>query len=392
MNEEKKNNLFKISGVGIDTTTMKFKPTDLETVYSYIYTSISANNDYIISDYVKSMPGSSLIVGIDFLDSVNELLFRHIKTLERDKVDLLLIDSNCNWDNLNIIELKNSGVEKIGIKNPISIEQIEQAKTKLENNLEFIGLDLSPFYFNYDIINYCNNNNIQVLSFNPFGGNLSAPSMIECFTAPYLLSFSGTYSSVVFLSGRDLYYSSESKKYLEGLIGKESKSVFLLRKNVNKLVKPVKKVVNTAIKFDESIVINYDSPELLYDFDEISFSLGKTKNDLISIDDKTLTEVEKEVKNLFNISYIPSDISENSLFALYRYQAFNYLKVKYIESLGWNTEYVRLGNNMIAIKVNKEAEKKWFKKSKKAEEITYFFAMINKIPIFLRIQNSSENP
>lgn len=392
MNEEKKNNLFKISGVGIDTTTIKFKPTDLETVYSYIYTSISANNDYIISDYVKSMPKSSLIVGIDFLDSVNELLFRHIKTLERDKVDLLLIDSNCNWDNLNVVELKNSGVEKIGIKNPISVEQIEQAKTKLEDNLEFIGIDLSPFYFNYDIINYCNNNNIQILSFNPFGGNLSAPSMIECFTAPYLLAFSGTYSSVVFLSGRDMYYSSESKKYLEELIGKESKSVFLLRKNVNKLVKPVKKVVNTAIKFDESIVINYDSPELLYNFDEISFSLGKTKNDLISIDDKTLTEVEKEVKNLFNISYIPSDITDDSLFALYRYQAFNYLKVKYIESLGWNTEYVRLGNNMIAIKVNKEAEKKWFKKSKKAEEITYFFAMINKAPIFLRIQNSSENP
>ena len=388
MSDEKKS-LFKISGVGIDTTTMKFKPVDFDTVYGYIYTSISANNDYIIADYVSYMSGSSLIVGVDFLDGVEDLLFRHIKTLGREKADLVLIDAGCNWDNFNKEALLSSKVVgDLGIKNPTSVEQIEQLTLKLNEKLKFIAFDLSPFYFNYDIVKYCNENNITILSFNPLGGYVSAAAMIDAFSVPYLLSFSGTYSSIVFLSGRDSYYARESKKYLEGLFGKETKPIFTLRKNVSKLLKPIKRVVNTALKFDDSITINYDSPELLYDFDELQFSLGKLKVDSMVIDDRTLTDVEKEVKDLFNVSSIPSDINSEGLFALYRYQAFNYIKVKYIESLGWSTEYVRLGDKMIAIKVERTSEKGWFRKTRETEKINYFFAIMNGAPVFLKIQNS----
>ena len=37
MSEETKKKLFKVSGVGIDTTPMNFPPVDRDNIYSYIY-------------------------------------------------------------------------------------------------------------------------------------------------------------------------------------------------------------------------------------------------------------------------------------------------------------------------------------------------------------------
>lgn len=385
MSEDSKN-LFKISGVGIDTTTMKFRPIESGVVYNYLYTSISANNDYIISDYVKSMSDSSLIVGIDFLDGIDEIIINHLRVLGREKLDLLLIDSSCDLSYLSKNSINRYTNQGIGIKNPTSVDQIKELS---KYNIKAVAFDLSPFHFNYDMINYCNENNIMIISFNPFGGNISSSAMIEAFSVPYLLSFSSNYSDIVFLSGRDTYYSDESKKYLESLIGKETKPIFTLRKNINKLIKPIKKVVNTSISFEDSININYDSPELIYNYEDIHFTLGnKLDNNLITIDNETMTDIEKEVKSLFDVSHIPSDISLGGLFAIYRYQAFNYLSVKYLESLGWKTEYVRLGDNMIAIKLEREQKKGWFKRSKETEYVNYFFSMLNNTPIFINIQNS----
>lgn len=385
------NKKFKISGIGLDTTTIKFTPVD-DTVYDYLYTSISANNDYIISDYVKSMPLASLVVGVDSVDNINDLLYKHIKTIGRDSIDLLLVDAKCNLKDLNIEEVSNVGVKEIGIKNPISVDQILNTQKDLgENKLKTISLNISPFCFNFDIIDYCNNNNIKIMSFNPFGGNISSQSMIESFSSPYLLSFSSTYSTVMFLSGRDLFLSRESKQYVENLIGKDTKPIFVLRKNVNKLIKPIKKVVNTCVNFEDLITINYNSPELLYNYEDVSFSLGKVKSDLITIDD-TVTDIEKEVNNLFKISYIPSNIEKGELFALYRYQAFDYLKIKYLQDFGWNTEYLRMSDNMVAIKISKTVKKGWIKKKDKIlEEVTYFFAMVNDCtPVFLKLKNSNK--
>ena len=395
MSEElEKKRLFKVSGVGLDTTTIKFKPLDRETVYNYIYTSISANNDYIIADYVKYMTGSVLIVGVDSLDGIDLLLNSHLKTLGRGSIDLLLIDASCDWEKyFDASKLKSAGVKEIGIKNPESAEQIEKINQVVQKKIEFVSLDLSPLCFNYDLVTWCENNSVQLLTFNPLGGFISSNAMINAFSVPYLLSFAGTYSSVIFLSGRDLFYSGESKKYIEGLYGKEAKTIFTLKKNVSRLYKPIKKVVNTALEFDESVVLNYDSPELLYDYDEILFSLGKAKEDKISVDDKELVDIENEVKNLLSISLIPRDVNSDGLFAIYRYQIINYLKVKYLGALGWKLEFVRLGDRMMAIKAKKEDEKKgWFKKKKKEaqESDNYFFALINDKPVFLKVKNSSE--
>ena len=183
------------------------------------------------------------------------------------------------------------------------------------------------------------------------------------------------------------------------LYGKETKSIFTLKKSVNRLYKPIKKVVNTAVKFGEedkeSFIINYNSPELLYDYDEISFSLGKIKDDIISVDNKTIIdkggekEAVEEVRGLFELTYLPKDITPDELYALYRYRVLNYLKVNYLSDLGWKIEYVRLGDKMMAIRVMRDWKKKsWFSRKKKDSEnksINFFFALIKNKPVFLEV-------
>ena len=400
MSEETKKKLFKVSGVGIDTTTMNFPPVDRDNIYSYIYTSISANNDYIIADYVKYMSGASLLVGVDSLDAIDTLISSHLKTLGREKVDLLFIDAKCDWENyFDFVRLNNRGVEEVGVKNPESIEQLEKIGQITGKQVKYVAMDLSPLYFNYELITWCEKNSVELFTFNPLGGYLSSNAMINAFSVPYLLSFAGTYSDVVFLSGREEFYSSQSKKFIEGLYGKETKSIFTLKKSVNRLYKPIKKVVNTAVKFGEedkeSFIINYNSPELLYDYDEISFSLGKIKDDIISVDNKTIIdkggekEAVEEVRGLFELTYLPKDITPDELYALYRYRVLNYLKVNYLSDLGWKIECVRLGDKMMAIRVMRDWKKKsWFsrkKKDSKNKSINFFFALIKNKPVFLEV-------
>lgn len=394
---ETKNKTMKLLGIGLDTTTIKYKPINPhELSYDYLYTSIEANNDYIISDFIGQMPNASLIVGIDFIDNINRILFNHLYTIKRTKIDLLLIDSSCDWDNLDRSKLDDYdeiSIEEIGIKNPKTISDLEKAKEKL-GKLEYVAMNISPLEFNFDIINWCDQNGIKILGFNPLGGFINYPAMTSAFTTPYLLGFSANYSTITFLSGRDLYLSGESKKYMEDLIDKPSLPIYVLKKNVNRLYKPIKKVINTMLKFDDSINIGYNSPELLYDYSSLNFYLGKIKEDKVTVDDKTIsTNLDKDVKTILGTSIISKDAGKEGLFAIYRYNILNYLDSVFVPSIsGWKMTLTRLADNMISIKEERIVEKnKWFRKKEERIEKIFFFALLSgNTPFFCEIKNSSQ--
>ena len=167
-------NKFKINGVGLDTRRLTVCPSSsFDELFDYIHTSISENNDYIISDFIKHQSGASLITTVDFSDTLETALTGHLLTIGRNKIDLLLISSNCNWDFDNIKQLKTSGIiDSVGISNPDSIDRIIELREKLD--IRYISLELCPLNFKYDIISWCSENNITILGFNPFGGHISA--------------------------------------------------------------------------------------------------------------------------------------------------------------------------------------------------------------------------
>lgn len=355
---------FKVQGVGLDTTTTRMKLwTDEDDIeFDYIHTSISSNNDYLISDYVKKSIGSSLITSIDFINNPDRALLGHLLELGRKKIDLLLVETSSILKNLEVVKetvesLKSSGIiGEFGIKNPGTLEEIKQIEDALKGNIKFISLDLCPLHFNYSIVQYCKDNNIDILGFNPFGGYISSSSIISSFTAPYLLAFSGTYSSVIFLSGRDLILSKESMKYIkDNIIGSECSSKFILKKNVSRLYKPIKKVVETSLIFNENLVLKTNWPEYLYPLDDIAINLGTPLNIVDHLNKRLRTELEMSVYDLLDITEFPEGISIQSKFAIIRYQVLSHLKIKFPD---WEVAIINSGDLAVGIVLYRSVEKK----------------------------------
>lgn len=380
-------NKFKISGVGLDTRRLTICPSNsFDELFDYIHTSISENNDYIISDFIKYQSGALLITTIDFSDTMESALTGHLLTIGRNKIDLLLINSNCKWNPDNINQLKTSGIiDSIGISNPDSIDRIIELRNELGNeNIKYISLDICPLNFNYDIINWCSENNITILGFNPFGGHISAPSIIDSFSVPYLLGFSATYSSIVFLSGEDIYQCIPERDYLNSLIGKEVEPKYILKKNISKLYKPIKKTIETSLKIGDNIIFPYKCPDTIYDHSDIILNLGKIIETLPEQLEKS--NLEEEVYLISDILYKPEDANSSDLFAIYRYRVLELLKVRFPES-SWEHVYGKLGDKLMAIVVRKENKTGWIKKKVDVISNTFILGMTSEGKIFFSETN-----
>lgn len=390
---------FKVQGVGIDTSTIITKPWEESRgeIYDYIHTSISGNNDFLISDYVKSQPGAALITTIDFIDNPELVLLGHLMVLERDKIDLLLVNGNAlerRIDNIKdiIIGLKNSKlIEEFGISEPSSIEQIKKVEDAIGKKIKFISLDICPLHFNYDVINYAKENSIDILGFNPFGGHLSSGGVIESFTIPYLLAFSSTYSSIIFLSGRNLLGSIECRDYIRAnIIGSESASKYILKKNVSRLYKPIKKVVDTSIILREDLVLSYNLPEVMYPLGELYITLGKSYN-LFPKGEEERSDLEKEVFGLLEITSFPQDATLDDIYAICRHQVIGTLKINFPEEDGWKINLINVGDRILGIGVTRKIKNKKFWKKSGKQESSYFLLAVPDRDNIVFLEENSDN-
>ena len=397
------NKKFKLKGIGLDTTTIIEKP--VSGVFpspSYIFTSIDANNDYLLGDYIKSIKGYSLIVKVNFIDSLEDILERHLKELGVDKINLLVLPENIDWSGaIDIIkELRdNKIIEKFGIYQPGSLDTVKSISEILDKSgekLEFVTQNISPLEFNHDIVNYCEESGITVIGFNPVGGYLSAPRNIDAFSLPYLLGFAASNADVVILSGRNLYESWKSSEYLKKLIGKDSSPKYINRKNVSRGVKSIKRLIGTSIKLGDNIIIPYKEDNFLMDPGDLEITLGDPIFEysvLENIDNSD--KMIKEVKEYMKVVHFPDGGTDSDNMAIARYKLTDYLDLEYPKDDGWNYGFLRLGNTVMAVSVWKDPiPKKWFwKSSYPGERHSFFLSMPEgtKNIIFTREKDNSEN-
>lgn len=392
---------FKVSGVGIDTSTIFYYPSEdrcNKDNYDYIYTSISKGNSYIISNYIKSQPGATLISEIDYLNNFDSVIPDFLYEINRDKINLLLFNSNIeNWEKYknevleNIAFLKEDCglIEEIGLKNPKSVDEIKKINEILGFEVKYIALDICPFNFNYDIINWCYENKIHIIGFNPFGGYISSNNLINSFTIPYLLSFSSNYSDVVILSGRDLLYSSENFNYIKQLIGKESSPKYTLKKNVlGKLVKPFKKIINTSLIVSNNLILSYEEPEKLFYESDIDLSIGKYKIEL----SKEKTAFEEEINTYISTLSIPEDSNDSGKITFLRYKLIPSLcKSSSDKGQFRSIKYLRVGDNNLIMTISfvVDSKKRWFKKNLLEESSKiYILTIQDNKPYFFEVENS----
>ncbi len=299
-------NMYKIKGVGLDTTNLDYVADVGE--FDYLHTSISANNGLIVRSVLEESI-ATIITSIDFLDQSGIAISNHLFELGRDKIDLLLINSSCDFEKYSnqVQELLDGGlVDQIGLKNPNSPEEIERIMKTIPK-IKYVSLELCPLNFNYEVVKYCEDNDIDLLVFNPFGGYISAPILIDSFTIPYLLNFAAYYGTIVFLSGRELSSNSQ-RKYLEPLIDAdvEDESLYQLTKSIRKLVKPLKKMVNTSIVVNEDITLPFKALQSsLFSQDDLILSL-----------DKTLYKIDEDIEEDDVVKYIKEELNDKKGYKL----------------------------------------------------------------------------
>lgn len=379
--------VFKISGVGLDTSKLSYDYNLLKN-YKYVHTRIQSGNESYLKHYLND--DNILITTVDFLDQIETIIPRHLSELGRDKIDLLLIDSNCKIED-NIDPINNlliSGlIGEVGISNP-SIKRLEELKNSI-SQISSVSLDLCPLNFPYNVISYCKENDIKIIGFNPFGGRFNYPRLIESFTVPYLLSFISVYSDLVFLSTNNREVLQSETEYLLDLIGKEYGKEFNMSKDVFKLSSDFKRVVYTNLKIgDMSIPLN--SPETIFSYPELSFNLGSSELVKPVEEEKdTLTQNVYDLYNSFSEGPIDNPTPENTL-TLLRYRILDLARLEYPEIDGWNIFVIPISNTAFILSgVRKIIEKKLLKRSKESfEQVSYLVYYDGSDLVFQNIKNA----
>lgn len=393
MKEDKQiTQLFKISHVGLDTSHLNYCPTDeLLEEFDFIYTSIGNNNDHTISEFIDpsegdnttytySMSKKSLVTEIKFTDKIVQGILSHLSAIGREWIDILEIPASCNWTEDTVEQIKvlmDSGIVcDISIKDPDSLERIMEIKALLEQKeiqLYYVSLKICPLNFDYKIITWCTDNLIKIIGYNPMGGYISGPSLVESFSAPYLLGFAATYCHVVFLSSRDMLKSIQDAKYLRNLEGEYTKPMYILKKEVHKLIKPLKKVIWTSAILENTVHLDYNSSDYVpTGGNSIMMNLGKPYE---YVDDKNYvsTELEKEVFDFLGQLTYPQDASQEDKFYIAKNQIITFLKTKYPL---YTFMYSQINKTTVAIKAEHETVSGWWIfKSKEVDKKQFIISM-----------------
>ncbi len=386
---------FKIEGVGLDLTTLDYSPSE-DNEFGYLCTSITANNEDAIREYVKECSGSPLVTKIDFIDRASEAVGLHLDQLERSMVDLLLVDAKCDFikyaDELSFL-VDRKYVDVIGVYNLESVERAKEIKTVLPN-LKYIGMELCPLNFNYEIISWARENDISIVGFNPFGGHISAQGIIDSFTVPYLLEFFSSYITLGFLSSRDIFAARQDKDYMESLIGKEIRDskIYNLDKSVSKLFKPIKKAIGVSISLDVNHTLPLGLVDALYDPSELVIQLGKALENTKDFDVE-VGGVEYEVYKYYEDFVVPEDTeSDLVILAMFRPHVVNLVKSFYTEENGWEVRCSRAGEKLFVITALKPHfwGRGFFKRLVGADIKNYMLYINNKSLEFCELQGKIE--
>ena len=375
---------FKILGVGIDTRTLDYVPSD-EFDFDYIMTSVSANNESLVRAYSRY---ASIITYTDFLDGIDTLIPDHLNQIGRPRVDLLLVDAKCDFVEYaqQLSSLVDFGyVDTIGIYGPTSIERVEEILEVLPT-LKYVGLEMCPLNFNYELVSWINEKGLEILCFNPFGGHISAAGIIDSFSVPYLLGFASNYSTLVFLSGRDLFTAKEDKDYLTELIDKESSDIYKLEKSISKLYKPLKTSIGVSLSIDSGHTIPLSDPRAIFNPTDLSLNLGKAKYESQDLEIKE-DSVEADVYDYYKDFVPPKDSDEDrSIVALIKPRIAEMITDHYRD---WNMLVSKVSDNIFIISLNKiEVKKRLFKNKEKILYKSYLLSVLNKSLEFFEIDTS----
>lgn len=161
----------------------------------YIDTAINYNNDYLIPTKKKVI---SKIASCHF-DNYDFFVEGHLKSLNRDYIDIMLIHSNRgDWTKLALKMKDDKRFKKIGVSN-FNVDDIKKYKKIVGNYPAYNEIEINPHYVDIETINFCKENNIKIIAYCIFGGKYHAIRNIADYSLGYLISYANNFADIVIL-------------------------------------------------------------------------------------------------------------------------------------------------------------------------------------------------
>ena len=161
----------------------------------YIDTAINYNNDYLIPTKKKVI---SKIASCHF-DNYDFFVEGHLKSLNRDYIDIMLIHSNRgDWTKLALKMKDDKRFKKIGVSN-FNVDDIKKYKKIVGNYPAYNEIEINPHYVDIETINFCKENNIKIIAYCIFGGKYHAMRNIADYSLGYLISYANNFADIVIL-------------------------------------------------------------------------------------------------------------------------------------------------------------------------------------------------
>lgn len=170
---------------------------NLLTVANYIDTAINYNNDYLLQKYSATKIISK--IAACHVDDYEFFVTNHLKCLNRDNIDIMLIHSNRgDWQELAKIMCHDKRFGHVGVSN-FNTFDLEQYKRITGIYPEYNEIEINPMYVDVETINFCKTCDIKIIAYCIFGGKYNAMSNIAKFSVPYLIAFAANYADIVII-------------------------------------------------------------------------------------------------------------------------------------------------------------------------------------------------
>lgn len=321
---------------------------------SYVETSLEYNNDYIIGKYLKK--DHKIITSMSSLEEYDIYLDYHLSFLKRKKIDILLLDPSGDWeDNLKSL-MSDNYADKVGILNG-DIKNIERFKRISGEYPSYCSIRLSLLWFNKELIDYCRENNIKIISYGILGGKYNSAAMIETFTLQFLCAFASVYSDIICISSstpeRAIKTIRAIKEYMgKGLSESDEKLYLLSKSSLNTEMISDKKTrkINSFIKLSNDEIIRIDDPEEIVSKKELIVSF---KNNLENISNTGTSKIEEDIYQSLSDLTIPSDMNNiGEIKSVYRYYTISLL-MNIFQTKYWKYIYTPIGGDIKITVVSK---------------------------------------
>lgn len=190
---------FKLSEIAIGTKDLPWSSADiLLGMGQYVETAIEYNNDFLVGQNLPKTAG--IISHLYDVSNYEFLLENHLRSLKRDKLDILLLHYTDLPEKESWEEIKGY-TDCIGLHGEtMKKENLERYHEKYGVWPDYISIPLNPFEYKKELLDFAEESGVKVISYRIFGGPIEARKMLGTFGLQFLTRFAAYHSDIIVMS------------------------------------------------------------------------------------------------------------------------------------------------------------------------------------------------